>query len=278
MMNHSRIIQFAGHAIRLSIVSPEILEAVDIHFAHCLGEDQAVVSEYQVEGSLEAGFSIQKNGKLFISNLSLGQTLFHLMQDGLTLLNGESTTNLIFHAAALSHQERGLLLCGKSGSGKSTLAAWLTSNGYQYLTDEVTAYPMAGGEVSGFCRSLVLKNTSSVIWQRWLNGEDESSHLKMSDGSVWITPTLLNSNAVRAHVMPHMILFPTYSAGAAFEIERLTPAATLFMLLQGLVNARNFSDLGMTAAGNLSQKVSSYRFTYSNIEQASEWIQQTITR
>jgi hypothetical protein len=276
-MNHSRIIQFADHAIKFNIASPEILGAVDVHFAHCLGGEQNVISEYQVEAGREAGFSIQKNGESFISNLTIGQTLFHLMQDGLTVLNGESTTSLIFHAAALSFGERGLLLCGKSGSGKSTLAAWLTSNGYQYLTDEVTAYPLAGGEVSGFSRSLVLKSASSVIWQRWLDGADEDSHLKMSDGSIWITPTMLNSQGVRAGVEPHVILFPTYSAESTFETERLTPASTLFMLLQCLVNARNFSDHGLAATKELSQKVSAYRFTYSNIEQASEWIQQTIT-
>lgn len=276
-MNHSRIIQFAGKAIKINTASPEILQAVDVHFAHCLGMDQVVVSEYQVGSGQEAGFFIQKDGVLFASNFTAEQVLFHLMQDGLTTLNGESETNLIFHAATLSYQERGLLLCGKSGSGKSTLAAWLVANGYQYLTDEVTAYPLAGDQVSGFCRSLVLKNSSSIIWQRWLAGADAKDYLKMNDGSAWISPTLLNVNAVRAQVLPHVILFPTYSAGAVFKTERLTTAGTLFVLLQCLVNARNFSDYGLAAARNLSQSVSAYRFTYSNIEQASEWIQKTIT-
>jgi hypothetical protein len=276
-MNHSRIIQFAGHAIKFNIAPREILQAVDVHFAHCLGEEQSVISEYQVEARQEAGFSIQKDRQLFMSNLTAEQVLFHLMQDGLTTLNGASKTNLIFHAAALSYQERGLLLCGKSGSGKSTLAAWLTSNGCQYLTDEVIAHPLAKGEVSGFCRSLVLKSTSAVVWQPWLAGAEAGTYLKMNDGSAWITPTLLNANAVRVRVVPYVILFPTYSAEAAFEIEQLTPASTLFMLLQCLVNARNFSDHGMLATKHLSQKVSAYRFTYSNIEQACEWIQQTIT-
>lgn len=275
-MNQSRIIQFANHAIKFNIASPQILAAVERHFAHCMGEDQAVVCEYQVEGSREAGFSIQKDGVLSASDLNMEQALFYLMQDGLITLNGESKTNLIFHAAALSYEERGLLLCGKSGSGKSTLAAWLTLNGYQYLTDEVIAYPFAGGKVSGFCRSLVLKSTASMIWEGWLAGAGESSHLKMSDGSVWITPTMLNPNAVQAHVTPYMILFPTYAAGATFETEQLTPGATLFMLLQNLVNARNFSDLGMAAVKNLSQQISAYRLTYSNKEQVFEWIQQTI--
>lgn len=276
-LSNIRVIQFADNAIKFNIESPKILEAVDIHFAQCMGEDQNLIAEYQVEVKEEAKFSIQKDGEEYSTDLTTEQVLFHLMQDGLTTLNGESKTSLIFHAAALSHRDRGLLLCGKSGSGKSTLAAWLTSDGYQYLTDEVTAYPLAGGEVSGFCRSLVLKNPSSIIWQRWLDGTDAKDYLKMSDGSAWITPTLLNPKSVQAHVVPRVILFPTYSAGAVFKTERLTSASTLFALLQCLVNARNFPDLGMAATRNLSQTVSAYRFTYSNIEQASEWIQQTIT-
>jgi hypothetical protein len=99
MMNHYRIIQFADNAIKFNIQSPEILEAVDIHFAHCIGEDKSVIAEYQVEAKEEAKFSIQKDGKDFASNLNMEQVLFHLMQDGLTMLNGESKTNLVFHAA-----------------------------------------------------------------------------------------------------------------------------------------------------------------------------------
>src|SRR5688572_27847759 len=110
-MNHSRIIQFADNAIKFNIASPEILEAVDVHFAHCLGEEQSVITEYQIEVNQEAKFSIQKDDKLFISNLTDEQVLFHLMQDGLTMLNGASTSHLIFHAGALSYQDRGLFLC-----------------------------------------------------------------------------------------------------------------------------------------------------------------------
>ena len=277
-MTYSRIIQFADNDIKFNIQSPEILEVVDVHFAHCMGEEQNVIAEYQVEAKEEAKFSIQKDSKEFASNLTNEQVLFHLMQDGLTTLNGESKTNLVFHSAALAHHERGLLLCGKSGSGKSTLAAWLTSQGYQYLSDEVIALPFSGEEVSGFCRSLVLKRGSEMVWKRWHAslGTESKDFLKMEDGSAWVTPTFLNPSAVRASVKPHVILFPTYNTEADFKAESLSPANTLFMLLQCLVNARNFDDYGVAAAKKLSQKVSAYQMIYSDIEQASEWIQKTI--
>jgi len=279
-MYHSQIntyfIQFAGHSIKFEIDSPSLLEAVDMHFAHCLGGDENFIAEYQVRAESDS-FSILRDGQEFQSNINFERVLFQLMQDGLAKLNGEPKTELIFHAAALAQHERGLLLCGRSGSGKSTLAAWLTASGYQYLTDEVIAYPTAGGEVSGFCRSLVLKRGSSVIWDRWLADADPRGYLRLEDGSVWIPPTLLNPSAVRQSVTPHLLLFPTYSKQAEFTAERLSLAGTVFMLMQCFVNARNFPDHGMAAVKEFSKSVIAYRLTYSDIDQASAWIQETLT-
>jgi len=140
------------------------------------------------------------------------------------------------------------------------------------------AIPLSGQLAQGFCRSLVLKQGSAIIWERWLAGGEASGELlEMNDGTVWIPPTLLNPSAVRAQVEPQVILFPVYSAGATFKAEPLRPAATLFMLMQCLVNARNFDDHGLQRVKELSQKISAYQLVYSDIEQAAAWIQQTIT-
>jgi hypothetical protein len=276
-MTYTRIIQFAGNAIQLKTDSSEIFEAVNVHFPHCLDEEQNIVAQYQVEARDEAKFVIQKDGKEFASNLSLEQALFQLMQDGLTMLNGASTSHLIFHAGALAHQERGLLLCGKSGSGKSTVTAWLVKNGYQYLSDEVIGLPSVGEEVHGFCRSLVLKRGSEMIWKEWQPAGANKQFIKTHDGSAWFAPTLLNAQAVLTSVKAHLILFPTFSAGAELQIEKLNTSNTLFMLMQSLVNARNFEEHGIKRTKELAQQVSAYKLVYSNIEQAAAWIQQAIT-
>lgn len=275
LMN-TRMVQFAGNAIQFDVDHPGILAAVDEHFAHCFGVDETVLAKYQVRVEGEAVFSIVLNGEEFQSNLNFDQVLFHLMQDGLTKLNGAATTDLIFHSAALAYQDRGLLMCGKSGSGKSTLAAWLMSKGFHYLTDEVIAYPLTGERVSGFPRSLVLKGGSSAIWKPWLEGADSKDYIKMEDGSAWIAPTLLNPSAVVEEARPQLVLFPTYKVDADLDAEKLTPAGTLFNLLQCLVNARNFEDHGMAAVKQLSQTVSAYKLIYSDIEQAEEWIRTTL--
>lgn len=42
------------------------------------------------------------------------------------------------HAAAVSFDDRGIVLAGSSGAGKSTTAGWLTHRGWGFLTDEVS--------------------------------------------------------------------------------------------------------------------------------------------
>jgi hypothetical protein len=273
---NTRFIQFADHSVKFESDSPDLLESVDIHFAHCLGGNENLVGEYQVKSAAESKFNILRDGEEYQSDLTMERVLFNLMQDGLTKLNGAAETNMIFHAAGLALDDRGLWLCGRSGSGKTTLTAWLTASGFQYLSDEVLAYPPAGGEARGFCRSLVLKKGSSAVWERWLEKDDSNAVLKMEDGSAWIPPTVLNPAAVRERAEPGLVIFPTYKEKSEFEIEKLTMAGTVFHLMQSLVNARNFSDHGMGGVKTLAQKVSAYKLTYSDIDQAEAWIRKTL--
>lgn len=270
----SRLIHFAGNTVRFSLDNERLLAEVDTHFENCLGEGGPIIADYKIATVSDVEFSISLNGSDLFSKINFEQVLFYLMQDGITQLNGTSTTELIFHAAALSYLNRGLILCGQSGSGKSSLTTWLTANGLQYLTDEVISLPADGGEVSGLCRSMILKRGSAFIWQHWLTNIESDGFLQFNDGSVWIAPTLLNASAVRDKVMPRVLIFPHYMAGAQFQMQPLTPANTLFQLLQCLVNARNFPDFGMSVTKNLASQVTAFSLIYSDIETATQWIKQ----
>ncbi len=275
-LNGTRQVQFAGNTIQFDIGHRNLFDAVDTHFAHCISADGNIISEYQVRAEEKNLFSISRDGVPLVSNATAEQVLSQLMQDGLTQLNGAASTQLVFHAAALAHQGRGLVLCGQSGSGKSTLTAWLTASGMNYLTDEVISAPLDSENIYGFCRSIVLKSGSSFVWEKWLSSQDAAGFLRFADHSAWIQPSLFNLDGPQATAVPRLIIFPHYEPDAAFQVERLTPAGTLFHLLQHLVNARNFPDYGMAATSRLASRVAAYQLTYSDIEMASEWIQKTI--
>lgn len=272
-----RLVHFAGNTVSLSIDHAGLLEVVDAHFKNCLGEDGPIIADYKITTVSDTEFSVSRDGSDLFSKINFDQVLWHLMQDAIAQLNGISTTHLVFHAAALSHLDRGLILCGQSGSGKSSLAAWLVASGLQYLTDEVISVPTQGDEISGFCRSMILKRGSDFIWRRWLAQSESDELLQFEDGSAWVAPTLLNASAVRGQVKPRVLIFPRYVAGTEFQAEPLTSAKTLFNLLQCLVNARNFPDHGMAVTTQLASHVSAFSLIYSDIEIATQWIQQTIS-
>lgn len=275
-MTNSLLVQFAGSAIRFNSSHEGIRKTFATHLKYCAGTQLPVIANYEIATNADGRFSSRVDGGVLFSNSDFEAALWQLMQDMLLRLNGSSGTELIFHAAALAHQGKAAILCGKTASGKSSLTAWLTGLGLNYMTDEVVSSPIAGEAISGFCRSIVLKPGSAFIWKRWLKDESFDGFLRFNDSSVWIEPSLLNQNATQATAVPSLLIFPRYEPNASFQIERLTRAEALFRLLQNLVNARNFPDYGMAATSRLARRVTAYTLTYSEIETASEWIRETL--
>lgn len=267
-------IHFAGGVVRFVAGERRILEALNAHLIHCQGADGQILATYQIAVVDDSAFCVDVNGGALYSRIQFDALLPLLMRDALAQLNGAAASSLIFHSAALAYRGRGIMLCGQSGSGKSSLTAWLTACGFQYLTDEVVSASLHGEEIRGFCRSIILKRGSEFIWRRWLADEHAQGFLRFADNSAWIAPTALNSNAVCHSAAPSLMLFPKYVPEASLSVQRLTQAEALFRLLQCLVNARNFSDGGISSAARLAKQTQAYSLTYSNIESAVAWIQQ----
>ena len=270
-------VHFAGNSVRFTSNHSGVRKAVETHFRFCSGISGPVIADYKITTTNDTDFSVSVDGSVLFSTITFEQVLWYLMQDCITRLNSASQLELVFHAAALSKRDRGLILCGQSGCGKSSLTTRLVTDGWKYLTDEVIALPIDAGKISGFCRSIVLKPGSSFLWQRLL-GQVELTDglLRFKNNSIWITPTLLNNSAVRATVVPRMLVFPQYGPETQFKPKRLGSAEALFRLLQCLVNARNFTDSGMGATTHLARQVSAYSLEYSELEDAAQWINQTI--
>lgn len=265
-------IRFGGSSIRFDGPA-DLLALLEAHFKHCLGGADFITAHYTITPSGESRFNVSLDGGDLFSSLGREQALFHLMQDAIPRLNGAARLGPVIHAAALAHLNRGLILCGESGSGKSTLTAWLAAHGLGYLTDEVIC--LEGEQISGLPRSIVLKRGSAFVLQKWLASPPAEGFLQFADGTTWIDPILFGAD-VCPLAMPHTLIFPHYIPNTELHTKPLKPADALFRLLQGLVNARNFPDGGLAAASRLVKQVRAWQFTYSDLESAAAWIQQTL--
>jgi hypothetical protein len=164
MTANGPLVHFAGSRIRFDTPHPGLLTAIHTHFRHCLTEGGDVIASYQVASAADSDFSITRDGSELPSRLSFEAALRHLMQDGLTQLNGASKTHLIFHAAALADADRGVLRQRAAVESQPLPPAWRR----RFSASDRRRHRAAERrrERSAACRSLVLKKGSDFIWQR----------------------------------------------------------------------------------------------------------------
>lgn len=271
------LVSFGGNAVKIISDHSLFRTTLQTHFRHCNSKEAEILSTFQITTSSDTKFTGSIDGVPLFSNLGYKQALWVVMNEVITRLNADSYRGLVFHAAALTNANDAIIFCGKSGSGKSSLAAWLTADGFQYLTDEVIEMPLQERLIYGLTRSIVLKRDSSFIWQRRLPDKESQGFTTFEDGSAWIDPVLFHSKAIIDVALPRVIVFPQYSPEAPLHTTKLTCAETLFRLLQTLVNARNLPGHGMEATTQLAQQVTAYALTYSDIEEATDWSRHIIT-
>jgi hypothetical protein len=75
-------------------------------------------------------------------------------------------THLLFHAAALSKNEKGIILAADSGCGKTTLTLALVRQGFKFLSDETAALNLNTGELAPYPRCLWVRAGTHKIFQQ----------------------------------------------------------------------------------------------------------------
>lgn len=75
-------------------------------------------------------------------------------------------SHLLFHAAALSYQDKGVILAADSGCGKTTLALALLQRGFKLLSDETAALEYHSGKLSPYPRCLWVRPGTYQVFQQ----------------------------------------------------------------------------------------------------------------
>ena len=253
---------FAGTAVAIHTDDPALHALIRGYFQHCLTESSAPVAQYHIrENSLY--FADECLGTA-VNPIHLLKPWLHHVMEQLVTANDQ---HLVLHAAGLTWQERGVLLCGVSGSGKTTLTAVLIAAGADYLSDEMMA--VSGKQMFGFARPLVLKEGAAFLWQ---DGALAEEPLALPGGAAWMRPSLLRPDCVRQTARPDLILFPRYEDGVALAARPLSTAETVYTLMQHLVNARNLPGYGLTAVRQLAQQTTAYQLTYGSAQEVVDWL------
>lgn len=134
------------------------------------------------------------------------------------------------HAGAVAGKAGAVLLAGVSGSGKSTLIARLASEGFGYLSDDLTPLAMDGRLVP-WPMPLSVKAGSWSLLARRFPALEVAPAYPAKDTLARLLP--LASDAWRNGPQPaRAILFPRYRAGDTPTPAPLSPLETLQRLIE----------------------------------------------
>jgi len=211
-------------------------------------------------------YRLTRDEKEIYKGDSLAALANSLMNTSIYNLADKCSSGLLFHAACLGWKGKGIIMPAQSGHGKTTLSAWLLSNGFDYLTDELVYLPLESRQVMCFGRPLNVKYGASEIIDDLLGDNKGDESIVAGPIAMLVPPHLLRAGNKTTEPEVDMIFFPHYRADTEFSLEKLSAAQTGMALMSCLVNARNLAGDGFPATVGLARKVPAYRMTYPSFE------------
>jgi len=275
-----RDISFAGSTVRVEYEGDDATWLADFLFARMPRDSSGhaphatlSLTRDEREGD-EPTFSLAHDGRINFSRLSGGAAGRHLLERLLFHLADRSRDGLALHAAALSRGTGCVLFPGTTGSGKTTLSAWLATQGYTYLTDELVFVPAGSNEVVPFVRPLnVRKRAVSVLG---LTDEPHHSARLLSGPDITLYWPDVEHRVPEVPVSISRIVFPKYDATATFEATRLSKAEAGLGLMSCLINARNLEGHGFSEVARLVKTAPCFEVRYPDFSRLGAWLDESV--
>ncbi|NJN99306.1 MAG: hypothetical protein HC875_37030 [Anaerolineales bacterium] len=277
-MMQTRRISFAGSTLSIEFSGSQPAKVIDLLYRHIpAGADQPGFATYRLLNDPQTDLLRLYRDKALLyqgdcaataAELLLGDTCYHLA--------AQSQAGLLFHAAALSWQGRGLILPGASGSGKSTLTAWLLSQGFDYLTDELVFVPWQTDSIQAFTRPINLKSPARFILSNIFDFEKQAAGMLSSSYATLIPPALFYPAQTGSEAPLALIIFPRYQVDSSFELQPLSKAQAGLTLMQTLINARNLPEHGFAEITRLVRQTPAYTMRYSSFDEISQEVRKLL--
>ncbi len=266
-----RQVHFAGNAVDIVSCGAPESNLVEFLFADVSARPDPTVDSH-------ARFCLQRDGsaiyRLFCNGAMTRRTFDEALMAESMLgdvgyqLTTKSSGGMVFHAAAVAWQGKGVLLPGASGSGKSTLTAWLASHGYAYLTDELVFVPSRMTHMEAFSRPLNLKRSSRAVLAGRVPFDAEKGRILSSKRADIVPSALLTTRPPTQKAPLSAIVFPRYIEDARHECKRLVAARSGLLLMQHLINARNLQSDGFNEIVRVARTTPAYCLQYANLADA----------
>ncbi|MCK5717827.1 MAG: hypothetical protein KAH77_10095 [Thiomargarita sp.] len=240
---------------------PELTTLIDFLFADIPQNSSGTLRQiFKIAHFKTDQWTLQ--GQTGLSEVELAN---QLMAQSIQALIYNISKGIILHAAAVAKQGKTIWIPGVSGAGKSTLTAWLLSQGFDYLTDELIYLPIDKGAIEFFTRPLPIKNMDPL--NSLLNFNDNTKKYVKNNRLSLLPYHLFGVNRPVSDQKLSLILFPVFQSGAKLSIQALSAAQLGLHLMTCHVNARNLPAHGFPNISQLARQVSGCHMVYGHFKQ-----------
>ena len=127
----------------------------------------------------------------------------------------------VFHASAVSNQQKAVLFLGDSGNGKSTSLALLQKHGFQCMADDFVPIAATNKEVYHFPAAISVKNSSlqTLAPLYPILNDTKEYHLKRLNKRVRYLPP--NYTDTQTHLACKDLVFIKYQKDAALSFSKI---------------------------------------------------------
>jgi hypothetical protein len=265
-----RLVSFAGSTVAIEYSGAQAAAIIDFLYRYIPADsDVPPHVTYRITRDAKSkALSLYRDDTLIHTGDSEATLAELLMGDANYHLADRSRGGLLFHAAGLAWQGKGLVLPGGMGAGKTTLTAWLVAQGLGYLTDELVFVPHGAETMQTLTRPLNVNKPSWAALQTVLPF-DLAAHI----ADIWSSPrsNLIPPDLFRSVQLSRprlgLIVFPHYLPDSAFSLRPLTKAQAGLALMECLINARNLPDHGFSEIARLAQVAPAYKLIYADFDQ-----------
>lgn len=181
---------------------------------------------------------------------------------------------LLFHAGAVAHAARGLILPAAKGSGKTTLVAGLLHAGFRYLSDEVAVVDPGGPYLLPFSKSLCIKEGArAVLAPLFPQLQTTALHHRLSDEPLsYLVPPM---DAPAEHVVAvHFVVLPRYVPHAQTTLVQVSRSTAARALLEQSFNVRSLGPSAVNETLGMLRGTDCFALTMGELPRAVSLVQE----
>lgn len=184
------------------------------------------------------------------------------------------------HAAALSKNGRGLLLCGAARCGKTVLTSLLLQKGFGYCSDDVTLVSRDTMQVVPFPRALNIREEYEKLAAPMLQKARRVGHFKIADQKRVLVDL---TDSVVGEATPKVIFFPGFDKNSKSKsvLQPVSPCNAMVTLMHQrfhplIESLYNYDVQDFEFCGQLLENLVCYNLVYSDPVDAAKVIDHII--